>query len=148
MEVTSLEQSKALLESGLKRESADLWWVQRYVAEWVGNDEEGKAFEHHVEPVTYLSFVNEGLHDTSNDKVVVTPAWSLGKLIDLVSKPNSECECSRFILTKGAYDDDNVYSTELWSAHYENQYWWSYGKSAIDALVDFVLKLVEKGIKI
>ena len=139
MEVTSLEQSKALLESGLKRETCDLWWVQRYVAEWVGNDEEGKAFEHHVEPVTYLSFVNEGLHDMSNDRVVVTPAWSLGRLLRMFNDKTFGLD---------------VYN-KMWSAssgfNIEQEGHWTYqefDETPIGAVVKLILKLKHEGIEI
>jgi len=132
MEVTSLEQSKELLNAGLSRESVDLWWVERYVAEWVGNDEEGRAFEHHVEPVTYLSFVNEGMHNTSNDKVVVTPAWSLGKLLGMFKDKIFEL---------------NVYN-KMWSASsgflIEQEEHWvcqEFDETPIGAVVKLILKL-------
>lgn len=139
MEVTSLEQSKALLESGLKRESADLWWVERYVAEWVGNDEEGRAFEHHVEPVTYLSFVNEGLHNMSQDRVVATPCWSLGSLLRMFKDKTFEL---------------NVYN-KTWSASsgfvMEKEEHWTYqefDETPIGAVVKLILKLKQGGIEI
>lgn len=152
MEVTSFEQSKALLESGLKRESADLWWIQRYVAEWVGNDEDGKAFEHHVEPVTYLSFVNEGLYNMSQDKVVVTPAWSLGRLLRMFKA--EECKPA-FRLVKGGYiegEDGDDYISE-WFAIYEQIgdgefYYCENDKSAVTAVVKLILKLKKEGIEI
>lgn len=145
MEVTSLEQSKELLNAGLSRESADLWWVQRYVGEWVGNDEEGKAFEQHVEPVTYLSFVNEGLYNTSNDKVVMTPAWSLGRLLRMFKDKTFEL---------------NVYN-EMWSASsgfvMEQEEHWihqEFDETPIGAVVKLILKeklilkLKQEGIEI
>ena len=152
MEVTSLEQSKALLESGLKRETCDLWWIQRYVAEWVGNDEEGKAFEHHVEPVTYLSFVNDGLHNMSNDRVVVTPAWSLGRLLRMFKSGEDR---PTFTLTKGGTDVSTDEHIDDWFAEYENEcdgekpFWYCENdKSVVTAVVKLILKLKQEGIEI
>lgn len=137
MEVTSIEQSKELLNAGLSRESADLWWVQRYVAEWVGNDEEGNAFEYHVVPVTYLSFVNDGLYNMSQDIVVATPAWSLGKLLGMFKDKTFEL---------------NVYN-EMWSASsgfdIEQEEHWTYqefDETPIGAVVKLILKLKREGI--
>ncbi len=144
MEVTSLEQSKELLNAGLSRESADLWWVERYVAEWVGNDEDGKVFEHHVEPVTYLSFVNEGRHDMSQDKVVVTPAWSLGRLLRMFDSKEGS-----FQLMKGGYDDDGT-KTDKWFASYidDGNAYVKSDESIVTAVVKLILKLKQEGIEI
>jgi hypothetical protein len=152
MEGTSLEQSKELLNAGLSRESADLWWIQRYVAEWVGNDEEGKAFEHHVVPVTYLSFVNEGLYDTSQDKVVVTPAWSLGRLLRMFKAEEGK---PAFRLVKGGYiegEDGDNYISE-WFAIYEQIgdgefYYCENDKSAVTAVGKLIIKLKQEGVEV
>lgn len=147
-----MEQSKALLESGLKRERADLWWIQRYVAEWVGNDEEGKVFEHHVEPVTYLSFANDSRYNLSQDIVVATPAWSLGKLMGGFKA--EECK-PVFRLVKGGYiegEDGDDYISE-WFAVYGQIgdggfYYCENDKSAVTAVVKLILKLKKEGIEI
>lgn len=134
-----MEQSKALLESGLKRESADLWWIQRYVAEWVGNDEEGKAFEHHVEPVTYLSFVNEALHNMSQDRVVVNPAWSLGRLLRMFNDKTFGLDVYNKMWS--ASSGFNIEQEEHWT-HQE------FDETPIGAVVKLILKLKREGIEI
>lgn len=138
MEVTSIEQSKELLNAGLSRESADLWWVQRYIAEWVGNDEEGNAFEYH-ELKPYMSFINEELLNTSRDKVVMTPAWSLGKLLRMFKDKTFELD---------------VYN-KMWSASsgfvIEQEEHWTYqefDETPIGAVVKLILKLKRGGIEI
>lgn len=136
MEVTSIEQSKALLESGLRIESADLWWIQRYIAE---RNTEGKVVQHCVIPVTYLSFVNDSRYNLSQDIVVATPAWSLGKLLEMFNDKTFEL---------------NMYN-KMWSASsgfvMEQKEHWTYqefDETPIGAMVKLILKLKKEGIEI
>lgn len=149
MEVTSIEQSKELLNVGLSGESADLWWVQRYVAE---RNAEGKVVQHCVVPVTYLSFVNDSWYNLSQDIVVANPAWSLGKLLEMFKA--EECKPA-FRLVKGGYiegKDGDDYISE-WFAIYEQIgdgefYYCETDKSAVTAVVKLILKLKHEGIEI
>ena len=152
MEVTSLEQSKKLLESGLSRESCDLWWIERYIGEWVGNDEEGKSIEYYKEPMVFLSLTNTAWYDYTNEKKVAIPAWSLGKLMSMFK---SDGVCSpTFSLSSGGWKgedaDKEVEYTDDWFATYEdddNAYVES-DESAIGAVVKMILKLKEEGLEI
>ena len=139
MEVTSIEQSKELLNAGLSRESADLWWIQRYIAEWVGNDEEGKTVEHLVDPVTYVSFVNDGLHNTSQDKVIATPAWSLGKLLNMFK--DKIFELNVYNKTWSASNGFVIEQEEHW-IHQE------FDERPIGAVVKLILKLKRERVEI
>lgn len=144
MEVTSFEQSKALLDAGLKRESCDLWWIERWVNEWVGNDEEGNNRAHDEKPVTYLSFVNDRMYNTSGDKIIATPAWSLGRLLRMF-----ESKCGSFQLMKGGYDDDGM-KTDKWFASYieDSDAYVKSDESMVGAVVKLILKLKQEGIEI
>lgn len=137
MEVTSLEQSKALLESGLKRESCDLWWIECYQSIWVGNDEEGKNLEYADEPIYYLSFINEAIHNTTQDKKVAIPAWSLGRLLSMFKDKTFEL---------------NVYN-KMWSVSsgfvMEQKEHWTYqefDETPIGAVVKLIFKLKKEGV--
>ena len=152
MEVTSLEQSKALLESGLKRESCDLWWIERWTNEWVGNDEEGNNREYDEKPVTYLSFVNDSRYNTSGDKVVATPAWSLGKLMSMFKV--SDEDGANFSVSSGGWEAESAEKklefTDKWFATYddENVMYCESDESIVGAVVKLILKLKQDGIEI
>jgi len=143
MEVTSFEQSEALLDAGLSRESADLWWIERYVGEWVGNDEEGNNKEYDVKPVTYLSFVNDSMYNTSGDKIIATPAWSLGKLIRIFDDRSFELNIydGTWTASEGYMPYVLPYVLPRW-AHQ------TFDDTAIGAVVKLILKLKGEGIEI
>ena len=152
MEVTSLEQSKALLESGLKRERCDLWWIERWVGEWVGNDEEGNNREYDEKPVVYLSFVNEAMYGMSGDKMVTTPAWSLGKVMSMLKI--KDASGADFSVSSGGWEADSaekeVEFTDKWFATYEdeNVMYCESDESIVGAVVKLILKLKQEGIEI
>ena len=153
MEVTSLEQSKALMSAGLKRETCDLWWIERWSNEWVGNDEEGNNRVLDEKPVTYLTFVNEGLYNTSGDKIVVTPAWSLGKLINMFGGSKYGTE---FTIKKGGLVCD--LQNEKWLVSYENEIHNPKSKKRfsdyegeyklIDAVVELMLDVLKSNVEL
>lgn len=62
MNYTTFEQSKHLLELGLKPETADLWYVV--------DDRDYPSIDYNI-----------GFHKESNDDV---PAWSVGQLLSLM----------------------------------------------------------------
>jgi len=119
---------------------------------WVGNDEDGKNHEYVDEPIYYLSFINEAIHDTSQDKKSAIPAWSLGKLVSMFK--GGECE-PVFTLSKGGYvkGAQGDEWTDRWFAMYEQIgdgefYYCENDESAIGAVVKLILKLKGEGIGI
>ena len=70
---TSREQSERLLNLGLKKETADMCWIE----EWGWNDEKQEPFctgNYFVRPIEYVW----------DDKYInYIPAWSLHRLIEL-----------------------------------------------------------------
>ncbi len=64
---TTREQSERLLSLGLKRETADMVWTHAYYSTWAANAKENPLY----------------FHEADED----TPAWSLGRLIEMLPSP-------------------------------------------------------------
>ena len=86
---TTVEQSKRLLELGLKKETADMALVEN----WDWNEEDGMFFtgEYFERPIDYV----EGLRDKW------IPAWSLNRLLEMLYADVGEC----IIFFHNTYDE-------------------------------------------
>ena len=65
---TTREQSERLLSLGLKRETADMVWTHAYFSTWVATAKENPLYSHEADEDTI-------------------PAWSLGRLIEMLPSP-------------------------------------------------------------
>lgn len=72
---TSIEQSKRLLELGLKKETADMWHIAQ-IKDWRGNDIPKRNQK------WWLSFDGIGV-GVGFDQFERVPAWSLHRLIEM-----------------------------------------------------------------
>ena len=76
---TTLEQSKRILAAGIDPESADMWWTIRRPLKY-----DGWKLVYNCEPCVYLSTYKE--EPIALAEFESFPAWSLSRLIDLISE--------------------------------------------------------------
>ena len=79
---TSIEQSKRLLELGLKKETADMWHIAQ-IKDWRGNDIPKRNQK------WWLSFDGIGV-GVGFDQFEHIPAWSLHRLVEIMFKGDIE----------------------------------------------------------
>ena len=99
---TNIEQSRRLLELGLKKETADMTWTHAYYSTWAATAKENPLY----------------FHEADEDTI---PAWSLHRLIEMIDDPYEYYNWLGFIV-EDDYDnmiqciefliDDNRFNTE------------------------------------
>lgn len=122
---TSLEQSKKLAEI-LPVESADMWWVER-------------------KPVYYLSFTKPSEENYSQDTIKDIPCWSLAALLeqlDAVVTDEYGNDYTLVIIKEGL--QYQLYYRDSWGEVEDIET--DYYDDMVDACVEMVLKLKEKGL--
>lgn len=126
--VTSIEQSKKLLELGIDTKTADMSWYRPTVM---------YPFELHTKYIGHMTMEGDEL----------IPSWSLSALLDLMPK-------DRFIdieLSYGGFSVDPLEYVEKWFISFENEKDYESdiktfsSEHPIDAVFEMVCWLLEKG---
>ena len=127
---TDIEQSKKLAEI-LPIETADMWYAEVYEGKTVG-------YDYIVSDTPYysLSFVKPSENNYSQNTVKDIPAWSLAALLEIINKD----------FYTDLYHDGETWTVDV--QHHDNEEMndFVYADEPIDACVEMIVKLNEKGL--
>ena len=120
---TDIEQSKKLIELGIDRNTADMYWFNRHI-----NLTETKYELFVVDKSDkHIDFFNSYSVAVDNNEII--PAWSLAALLDILKYPS---------LTQ---DVENKWSIMDWTGAYPKS---EYGfDNSIDACYEMIMRLHE-----
>ena len=95
---TSIEQSRRLLELGLKKEIADMhWFYTGKIHGW-----------QHCSSETYIEAISHPFKKEWATNGVILPAWSLGRLIEMIKKSDylhyDDMGCIKLYLEQDDFD--------------------------------------------